>query len=169
MTISSLKWHIFCCSILCGDAMRIKRGNGFTLIELLIVIAIMGIMATIAVPSYQTFMAQRRLNGAARQVMSDLMAARMQAITQNNEFKVFFPDSHQYQILDDDNNNGTADTGEAVQTKDIQTNYYDVTLTITANPIFHSRGTASMATITLTNTRGSKDVTVAITGRVKIG
>jgi len=79
--------------------MEIFRNNSFTLIELLIVIAIMGIMAAMAVPSYQTFMAQRRLNGAARQVMSDLMAARMKAITQNNEFKVFFlADGHQYQI-----------------------------------------------------------------------
>jgi len=150
--------------------MEIFRNNSFTLIELLIVIAIMGIMAAMAVPSYQTFMAQRRLNGAARQVMSDLMAARMKAITQNNEFKVFFlADGHQYQILDDDNNNGIADTGEAIQTKDIQTDYYDVTMSSTANPIFYPRGTApGGATITLTNSRGSKYVKVAWTGRVKI-
>ena len=148
--------------------MKIFSHKGFTLIELMIVIAIMGIIATMAVPSYQTFMAQRRLNGAARQVMSDLMAARMQAITQNNEFKVFFPDNHQYQILDDDDNDGIADTGEAVHTKDIQTDYYDVTISRTGDPIFYPRGTAWGTSITVTNSRGSKCVSVASTGRVKI-
>ncbi|MDO8785269.1 MAG: GspH/FimT family pseudopilin [Syntrophales bacterium] len=143
--------------------MRIKRGNGFTLIELLIVIAIMGIMADIAVPNFQTFMAQRRLNGAARQVMSDLMAARMQAITQNRDVQVTFPTSE-----------GASYTVDATGTpvvKNIQTlyGYYDVTVFSNNNPIFSPRGTATnLPRITLTNSRGPKYVTVAITGREKI-
>jgi len=149
--------------------MRIRKGNGFTLVELMIVIAVMGIMMTIAIPSYQTFMAQRRLNGAAREVMSELMASRMQAITKNNRFRVFFLDATNYQILDDANNNNAVDTGEATQMKNIQTNYHDVTLSRTADPIFHPRGTASLGTrVTLTNSRGSKYVFVALNGRVRI-
>ncbi|OHE24230.1 MAG: type II secretion system protein GspH [Syntrophobacterales bacterium RBG_19FT_COMBO_59_10] len=149
--------------------MRIRKGNGFTLLELMIVIAIMGIMTTIAIPSYQTFMAQRRLNGAAREMMSDLMAARMQAIAKNNRFRVFVLDATQYQILDDANNNNAVDTGETTQTKNIQTNYHDVTLSKTADPIFNPRGTANLgATITVTNSRGSKGVIVAPNGRVRI-
>ncbi|HLA26618.1 MAG TPA: GspH/FimT family pseudopilin [Syntrophales bacterium] len=151
--------------------------SGFTLIELMIVIAIMGIMMALAVPSYQTYMAQRRLNGAARQVMSDLMAARMKAITQNNEFKVFFPGSHsgalsgnhQYQILDDDDDDGASSTDEAIEIKDIQTNYTDVTMNANNNPVFSPKGTVTnLATVTLSNSRGSKTVSIAITGRVKI-
>ncbi|HEX2975017.1 MAG TPA: GspH/FimT family protein [Bacteroidales bacterium] len=114
-------------------------------------------------------MAQRRLNGAARQIMSDLMHARMGAVSQNNEFKVSFPNNHEYQILDDDDNDGSADTGEVLQTKNIQTDYHDVTFSSTGNPIFYSRGTAYGATITVANTAGSKNISVAVTGRVVIG
>jgi len=112
-----------------------------------------------------------RLNGAARQIMGDLMAARMDSVKQNNEVRVFFnsPGTNQYQILDDDDNDGTADMGEAITTKNIQDNYHDVTFTSTNNPIFLPRGTAtSLPTITLQNSSGTKTVTVSIAGRVKI-
>jgi type IV fimbrial biogenesis protein FimT len=146
---------------------------GFTLIELMIVIALIAILAAIAFPNFREFMVQRRLNGAARQVMSDLMHARMQAVSQNNRFSVTFPSNHEYTILDDDDNDGVADGGEETQTRNIQTDddnaYFDVTLNSTANPvIFFPRGNANGTTVTVTNSAGSKNVSVAITGRVMI-
>ncbi len=148
-----------------------KRESGFTLIEMMIVIAVLTIMASIAIPNFMSLLPGMRLNGAARQVMGDLMAARMNSVKQNNEFKVFFssPSANQYQILDDDNNDGTAGSGESITTKNIQTNYHDVTVSSTNDPIFLPRGTAtSLPTITLQNSSGSKTVTVSIAGRVKI-
>jgi len=163
---------------LCERKMRVsqmlrKRESGFTLIEMMIVIAVLAIMAAIAIPNFMSLLPGMRLNGAARQVMGDLMAARMNAVKQNNEFKVFFgsPSANQYQILDDDNNDGTADGGEAITTKNIQDNYYDVTLGSNINPTFYPRGTANgngTITLTSTNSGDSKSVTVIITGRVKI-
>ena len=142
--------------------------RGFTLVEMMIVIAVLAIIAAIAAPNFQTYMAQRRLNGAARLVMTDLMDARMKAVSENNQFKVFFLDTHQYKVLDDENNNGTEDTGETSVTKDIQSDYPGVTLSASAHPIFYPRGTAWGTTVTLTNTSGSKSVSVSTAGRVKI-
>lgn len=150
--------------------------QGFTLVELMIGVAVVAVLAAIAVPNILGQMPKYRLNSAARQLMGDLMEARMKAVTQNNDFKVSFLNNHQYTILDDDNNNGTANTGEATQTKDIQANYYDVTYTAT-NPqytIFSPRGTASVPSLTVTLSSsncplcGSKAVKVHTTGRVKI-
>ncbi len=145
------------------------NSEGFTLLEIIIVIAIAGILAAIAVPGFVNQLPKYRLSGATRQVMGDLMWARMQAVSEKNEFRIFILDSHRYQILDDDDNDGSVGSGEKVQTKDIRDDYPDVSISNTTNPIFFPRGSASMGTITLSNSSGSRKLKIHLTGRVKMG
>ncbi|MCG6536511.1 MAG: GspH/FimT family pseudopilin [Syntrophales bacterium LBB04] len=143
--------------------MKISSYKGFNLIELLFVIGIMGIIAAIAAPNYQTYMAQRRLNGAVRQIVSDLMAARMQAVKMNRDVQVDIASSFSSQY--------TYDFGDAAAvTKNIQNNYRDVTVQSTISPIiFRSNGGLSTnPTITVHNSLGDKTITISIAGRVKI-
>ena len=149
-----------------------KREAGFTLTELMVTIVVFAILAGIAIPSFMSLMPGMRLNGAARQVMGDLMAARMKAVKLNQKTKVFFDNSSQYRICDDADKDGTVDTGEGdVEDRNIQTNYHDVSFTsgTPPDPVFSPRGTATNRTITLQNTSGStKSITISIAGRVKI-
>ena len=148
-----------------------NKQSGFTLIELIIIIAILAIFAGIAVPNFLSYMPKHRLNGAARQVMGDLMAARMKAVKLNHRVKVFFYSNYQYKICDDANNDETVADGEGdVQLRDIQNEYSDVTFDSSnpPDPVFSPRGTATTTTITLQNSSGSKDITISIAGRVKI-
>ncbi len=149
--------------------MRQKQVKGFTLAELMVVIAIIGITTAIAIPYFVGQMPRYRLNGAARQVMGDLMWARMEAVSQNNEFKIFFFNNHEYRILDDDNDDGIVDGGEWTKTKDIQDEYHDVTFSPITATVFQPRGIASPSVImTLSNSAGEKKVKVHVTGRVMI-
>lgn len=143
--------------------------NGFTLIELLIALGILGVLAAVALQNIFGALPQYRLNGATREVFGELMTARMKAVSLNRRVKVFFPDNRQYKICDDANNDNTVDDCEgSARIKDIQAAYSGVTLSANINPVFQPRGTASMATITVSNSHGSKSITIAITGRVKI-
>ena len=148
-----------------------KGVSGFTLTEMMMVVALIAIGAAVAIPSFTAMLPAMRLNGAARQVMGDMMAARMKAVKENNEFRVFFgiPFSNYYIILDDDDNDGLPDYTEKFTLKNIQDTYKGVTLSATNHPIFHPRGTATnLATVTLSNSSGTKTVSVSIAGRVKI-
>ena len=137
--------------------------------ELMIVIAVIAVLAAIGGLSYLSMRPALRLSGAARQILSDLMAARMKAVGQNNEFKIFFLNDHEYKILDDLDGHGDEDVGETSETKDIQDNYPNVTFSASNDPIFSPRGTAKQGTtITITNTSGFKIVKVSTTGRIKI-
>ena len=151
--------------------MKIFNKTGFTLIEMMIVMAIMGILSAIAAPNFMNYMAERRLNGAARMVMSDLMAARQKAVSTNQQVKVSFVSNHAYEIWNDANNDQTVADHEGDDlAKNIYPDYYDVTISA-SDPIFTPMGTSTNGTtVTLRSTRTgvSKYVKVAWTGRVKI-
>lgn len=62
-----------------------KRSTGFTLIEMMIVLVVIGILASIAVPSYQSYITRNnRSEGQA--LLNDAAARQERFFTQNNQY-----------------------------------------------------------------------------------
>lgn len=58
----------------------IRRTKGFTIIELMIVLAILGILVLMGVPSLKSFIDDARLNAAATEFMTDAVLTRSTAV-----------------------------------------------------------------------------------------
>lgn len=100
--------------------------SGLTLIELLVTITIAVILLTIAVPSFNDFLARNRVGGVANELMSMLNLARSEAVRRGQPVSVCkssngtscggtYWDSGWIVFVNEDNDSPAAvDTGEAI-------------------------------------------------------
>lgn len=66
-----------------------KRSAGFTLVEMIIAVAILGIMAAIAMPSFSTFIRNAQIRSAVENMQAGLNLARSEALRRNTRVSLW--------------------------------------------------------------------------------
>jgi prepilin-type N-terminal cleavage/methylation domain-containing protein len=142
--------------------------TGFTLIELMIIIAIIGILASAAIPQWRRYTQNTELRTAARTIANDIFNMKQRASGENAEYRITFDEAgNRYQIIN-------ADTGLVLQTKDLADFGTGIVITNAAFQFgdvinFGARGSADPGSIRLQNGIGSTaTITVNFTGRTHV-
>jgi len=77
-----------------------RRQEAFTFIELLATLVVLGIVTSIAIPTFSRWLPNYRLKSAANDLFSELQSAKMQAIRDNGECAlVFNAGGGSYQVI----------------------------------------------------------------------
>jgi len=156
-----------------------RRAFGFTLIELMIVIAVLGVLTAIALPSFQSTLERRRLVGATDILYANLQYARSEAIKQNQAVQFSFSTGTWCYGIDDDGANCDCTSPASCTVDTVQkvvngSDYQNVTIATTnfagTSFTFNSRQgiPSDDGTFTLTINGQSKSVSVNPVGRIKV-
>jgi len=134
--------------------------KGFSLVELIVVIALMAVAATIAIPQFQRRAANADLRTAAREVAANLSNARQRAVEENvSVYRLTFDLANNNYSL------SRTDTGVTLWTKPLS-DYGGGVLIDTVNSAvvrFQNRGTVSPAGSLILRNRLNSTATVTFT------
>lgn len=140
------------------------------MVELLATVAVLGTFVGTTMLTSSQVRPLYIVRGAARQVAADLQKTRMSAVTENNRYLVQFTSNHTDTILDDNNNDGIAETGEGVRTVDIDLDWSGVSMSSTGTITFLPNGTV-VAPVTLTLQKAgttAKTITISQAGSIRV-
>jgi len=155
---------------------------GFSLVELMVVLAVLVILASIAVPAYTVWVPNYKLKAAAREVYSALQLAKLRAVKENTNVVIWFDiNTNRYRAFLDDGTgagvagNNTQDGTEPTikeGTLDPDVTMYNTVFSTWSNQtVFNSRGLASggWGYVYLKNSKGQyRRITVWTTGHLKM-
>jgi len=128
-----------------------SREIGFSLIELTVVVALVGLLAAIGLPTMQQWLDRYRARTAAEELASLIQLQRMRAVSQNTDFSIDFDaNAGTYTLYQ-----GDAATGTALESQ-ARTLPFGVLFSGNADPvnvpgdelIFHADGSLGNSTAT---------------------
>ena len=134
-----------------------KRHDGFTLVELMVTIVVLGIILSIAIPSYQDWIKRLHIRSAAESILNGLQLARTEAIKRNGSATITLTGGTGWSITDS--------AGTAIQAKPdregsqlafitVTSPSSDLPFAITFNGLGRITAPAASVTLSITNTQG---------------
>jgi type IV fimbrial biogenesis protein FimT len=149
------------------------NNKGFTMAEVVVTLSILALMATIAIPSFISWLPRHRLQTSVRQIYDDLNLAKMEAVKRNTDVFVQFSRANEtYSVILDSNNSGAVDGGDiTLKNNIVLENGVNINSTsLTSDTVgFNNRGMtvgSAVGTVTLTNPTGNGGVQILLTGNI---
>lgn len=136
---------------------RPSRNRGFTLVELMVLVGIVGLVAAIAVPSFNGYLRSNRVATTADQIIADMALARALAVSQGFVFR-FEGNANGYAITDPSNS-------RTIHSREFEGS---VSLTANINVNFYPWGAADSVTLTLDNGSQTRSIIVLPTGLAEV-